>query len=134
VKRVVIVELFERFEAARDKLSKSEKKLSGIIYECGVDDKGFAVMRSKGEQALFGGFSTNEMKRKLNVPDNRPLADFLPTLAIKAKDFSAELTSHDAIDKYLQGQDQISKEHVDNNCYTANAQEPWSYAGKASCA
>ncbi len=78
---------------AREKLSKSEKKLSGIIYERGVDDKGFAVIRSKGDQALFGGFSTNDMKKKLNVPATRPLADFLPTLTIKAKDFATELTN-----------------------------------------
>lgn len=58
---------------AREKLSKSEKKLSGIIYERGVDDKGFAIIRSKGDQALFGGFSTNDMKHKLKIPDNRPL-------------------------------------------------------------
>ncbi|MFM9839573.1 MAG: DNA damage-inducible protein D [Cyclobacteriaceae bacterium] len=62
--------------AAREKLSKSEKKLSGIIYERGVNEKGFAIIRSKGDQALFGGFSTNDMKRKLLVPANRPLADF----------------------------------------------------------
>ncbi len=80
--------------AAREKLSKSEKKLSGIIYDRGVDDKSFALIRSKGDQALFGGFSTNDMKRKLSIPDNRPLADFLPTLTIKAKDFATELTSH----------------------------------------
>lgn len=101
--------------AARDKLSRSEKKLSGIIYERGVDDKGFAVIRSKGDQALFGGFSTNDMKRKLRIPDNRPLADFLPTLTIKAKDFATELTSHNVIDKNLKGELQISKEHIDNN-------------------
>jgi len=100
--------------AAREKLSKSEKNLSGI-YERGVDDKGFAVIRSKGDQALFGGFSTNDMKRKLNIPDNRPLADFLPTLTIKAKDFATELTSHNVIDKNLKGEKQISKEHIDNN-------------------
>src|SRR5258706_8414473 len=80
--------------SAREKLSNSEKKLSGIIYERGVDDKGFAIIRSKGDQALFGGFSTNDMKRKLGIPENRPLADFLPTLTIKAKDFATELTSH----------------------------------------
>jgi DNA-damage-inducible protein D len=73
---------------AREKLSNSEKKLSGIIFERGVDERGFAVIRSKGDQALFGGFSTNDMKRKLAIPDSRPLADFLPTLTIKAKDFS----------------------------------------------
>lgn len=77
---------------AREKLSKSEKKLSSILFERGVDEKGFAIIRSKGDAALFGGFNTNEMKRKLSVPDNRPLADFLPTLTIKAKDFATELT------------------------------------------
>lgn len=100
---------------AREKLSKSEKKLSGIIYERGVDDKGFAVIRSKGDAALFGGFSTNDMKRKLGVPANRPLADFLPTLAIKAKDFAVELTSHNVVEKDLKCDEAISKEHVDNN-------------------
>jgi DNA-damage-inducible protein D len=99
---------------AREK-SKSEKKLSGIIYERGVDDKGFAIIRSKGDQALFGGFSTNDMKRKLSIPDNKPLADFLPTLTIKAKDFATELTSHNVVDKDLKGESQISKEHIDNN-------------------
>jgi DNA-damage-inducible protein D len=101
--------------AAREKLSKAEKKLSGIIYERGVDDKGFAIIRSKGDHALFGGFSTNDMKRKLGVPGSRPLADFLPTLTIKAKDFATELTSHNVLEKDLKGDDAISKEHVDNN-------------------
>lgn len=100
---------------AREKLSKSEKKLSGIIYERGVDEKDFAVIRSKGDQALFGGFSTNDMKRKLQIPANRPLADFLPTLTIKAKDFATELTSHNVIEKDLRGENAIGKEHVDNN-------------------
>lgn len=100
---------------ARDKLSKSEKKLSGIIYERGVDDKGFALIRSKGDQALFGGFSTNEMKRKLMISDSRPLADFLPTLTIKAKDFATELTSHNVIEKNLSGTQQITGEHIENN-------------------
>ncbi|MDO3644920.1 DNA damage-inducible protein D [Mucilaginibacter sp. L3T2-6] len=101
--------------AAREKLSKSEKILSGILYERGVDGAGFAVIRSKGDQALFGGFSTNDMKKKLGVPAAKPLADFLPTLTIKAKDFANELTSHNVIEKDLNHQNQISKEHVDNN-------------------
>jgi len=101
--------------AAREKLSKAEKKLSGIIYERGVDDKGFAAIRSRGDHALFGGFNTNDMKRKLGVPGSRPLADFLPTLTIKAKDFATELTSHNVLEKDLQGGDAISKEHIDNN-------------------
>lgn len=100
---------------AREKLSKSEKKLSGIIYERGVDDKGFAIIRSKGDQALFGGFSTNDMKRKLGLPANRPLADFLPTLTIKAKDFATELTSHNVTEKDLKGESQITQEHIENN-------------------
>jgi DNA-damage-inducible protein D len=100
---------------AREKLSNSEKKLSGIIFERGVDERGFAIIRSKGDQALFGGFSTNDMKRKLAIPDNRPLADFLPTLTIKAKDFATELTSHNVVEKDLKGDGAISKEHVDNN-------------------
>lgn len=101
--------------AAREKLSKSEKKLSGIIYERGVDDKGFAIIRSKGDAALFGGFNTSDMKHKLKVPDSKPLADFLPTLTIKAKDFATELTSHNVIEKDLKGEQSISKEHIDNN-------------------
>jgi DNA-damage-inducible protein D len=100
---------------AREKLSKSEKKLSNIIYERGVDEKSFAVIRSKGDQALFGGFSTNDMKQKLMVPDSRPLADFLPTLTIKAKDFATELTSHNVTEKDMKGEQLISKEHIDNN-------------------
>ena len=101
--------------SAREKLTKSEKKLSGIIYERGVDDKGFAIIRSKGDQALFGGASTTHMKKKLGVPATRPLADFLPTLTIKAKDFATELTSHNVTDKDLKGEQQISNEHIDNN-------------------
>lgn len=100
---------------AREKLSQSEKKLSGIIFERGVDEKGFAIIRSKGDQALFGGFNTQAMKDKLAVPSGRPLADFLPTLTIKAKDFATELTSHNVTEKDLQGHEQISDEHVENN-------------------
>lgn len=100
---------------AREKLSKSEKKLSGIIYERGVDERGFALIRSQGDKALFGGFSTNDMKRKLAIPDTRPLADFLPTLTIKAKDFATELTSHNVVEKDLKGEYSISNEHIENN-------------------
>lgn len=101
--------------SAREKLSKSEKKLSGILYERGVDDKGFAFIRSKGDQVLFGGNNTQMMKKKLGVPDTTPLANHLSTLAIKAKDFANELTSHNVVDKDLKGVDKITKEHVDNN-------------------
>lgn len=105
---------------AREKLSKSEKKLSGIIYERGVDERGFAVIRSKGDHALFGGHTTNDMKHKLGVPDSRPLADFLPTLTIKAKDFATELTSHNVTEKDLRGDTAISGEHIDNNLAVRN--------------
>ena len=101
--------------SAREKLTKSEKKLSGIIFERGVDERGFGVIRSKGDQALFGGFTTGDMKRKLGVPESRPLADFLPTLTIKAKDFAAELTGHNVVDKDLKGETSITKEHIENN-------------------
>lgn len=101
--------------SAREKLTKSEKKLSGILYERGVDSASFALIKSKGDQALFGGFSTQDMKRKLGVPAARPLADFLPTLTIKAKDFANELTSHNVTEKDLKGEAPISKEHIDNN-------------------
>jgi DNA-damage-inducible protein D len=100
---------------AREKLTRSEKKLSGIPFERGVDERGFGAIRAKGDQALFGGRSTGDMKRKLAVPENRPLADFLPTLTIKAKDFATELTGHNVIDKDLRGEPSITKEHVDNN-------------------
>lgn len=100
---------------ARERLTKSERKLSGILYERGVDDKGFAMIRSKGDQVLFGGFTTQMMKQKLHVPDGKPLADFLPTLTIKAKDFANELTSHNVVEKDLKGQNAIGTEHVENN-------------------
>lgn len=100
---------------AREKLSKSEKKLSGIIYERGVNSKGFALIRSEGDKALFGGRTTLFMKKKLQVPASRPLADFLPTLMIKAKDFATELTSHNVVDKDLMGTNTIKEEHADNN-------------------
>lgn len=100
---------------ARGKLTGSEKKLSGIIYERDVDEKGFAFIRSRGDRALFGGKTTQDMKDKLGVPEGRPLADFLPTLTIKAKDFATELTSHNVVEKDLKGEQSISNEHVDNN-------------------
>lgn len=105
---------------AREKLSRSEKKLSGIIYERGIDNKSFALIRSEGDKALFGGKTTQFMKNKLGVPNTRPLADFLPTLLIKAKDFATELTSHNVVDKDLSGDQEITKEHIDNNSEVRN--------------
>ena len=105
---------WERLQA-REKLSLSEKTLSAIIYERGVDNQGFARIRSKGDKALFGGFSTDQMKDKLNIPKNRPLADFLPTITIKAKDFAAEITNFNIEKDDLKGEQKISQEHVKNN-------------------
>ena len=99
---------------ARAKLQETEKKPSGILYERGVNDQTFAVIRSKGDQALFR-LSTNMMKRKMGIPQTRPLADFLPTISIKAKDFAAEMTSVNVQTKDLQGEAAITREHVDNN-------------------
>ena len=99
---------------ARAKLQETEKKLSGILYERGVNDKTFAVIRSKGDQALFR-LSTNMMKSRMGMPQSRPLADFLPTISIKAKDFAAEMTSVNVQAKDLQGEVAITREHVDNN-------------------
>lgn len=99
---------------ARAKLQETEKILSGVLYERGVDDKGFGIIRSKGDQALFG-LSTALLKRKMNIPDKRPLADFLPTVSIKAKDFAAAMTAENVQIKNLTGQSAIEKEHVDNN-------------------
>lgn len=99
---------------ARTKLQETEKKLSGILYERGVNDKSFAIIRSKGDQALFR-LNTAMLKRKMGVPDSRPLADFLPTISIKAKDFAAEMTSVNVQSKDLKGERDITAEHEDNN-------------------
>jgi len=99
---------------ARAKLQETEKKLSGILYERGVNDMSFAVIRSKGDQALFR-LNTATLKRKMGVPASRPLADFLPTISIKAKDFAAEMTSMNVQTKDLQSETMIAKEHIDNN-------------------
>lgn len=108
------IEMVERLEA-RQKLSQTEKELSAALYEHGIDDQGFARIRSKGDQALFGGFTTIQMKRKLGVPEPRPLADFLPTITIKAKDFASEITHFNVKKEGLLGEEQISEEHIKNN-------------------
>lgn len=99
---------------ARTKLQQTEKHLSGVLYERGIDNKGFATIRSKGDQALFR-LNTAQMKRKMGVPVSRPIADFLPTISIKAKDFAAEMTNVNVQQKDLYGEGQISKEHIENN-------------------
>ena len=88
---------------------------SGVAYERGVDGEGFVRLRSKGDHALFGGYTTLDMKKKLGVPDKRPLADFLPTITIKAKDLAAEITSFNTKKNDLRGEPAITGEHVKNN-------------------
>lgn len=108
------ISLIERTEA-RGRLKESEKRLSQNIYERGVDDEGFGRIRSKGDKALFGGYTTQEMKEKLGIKENRPLADFLPTLTIAAKNLATEMTNYNVEEKDLQGEIAITDEHIQNN-------------------
>ncbi|CEN51807.1 Putative DNA-damage-inducible protein D (fragment) [Capnocytophaga canis] len=96
----------------RDKLKSAEKQLSQNIYQRGVDERGFGRIRSKGDTALFGGKSTEEMKKRLGVKSNRPLADFLPTLTIAAKNLATEMTNYNVENKDLYGESSITNEHV----------------------
>ena len=100
---------------ARERLRESEKTLSQNIYERGVDDAGFGRIRSKGDAALFGGHTTQVMKDKYGITKARPLADFLPTLTIAAKNLATEMTNHNVQQDDLQGEHAISREHVQNN-------------------
>lgn len=111
--------LHERLQA-RQKLSESETELSRNIYERGVDDEGFGRIRSKGDAALFGGKTTQSMKKSLGVPANRPLADFLPTVTIAAKNLAAEITNHNVGQNDLYGESAITSEHVQNNISVRN--------------
>lgn len=113
------VAYIERTEA-RGRLRESEKKLSQNIYERGVDDAGFGRIRSKGDTALFGGHTTQDMKQRLGVKDNRPLADFLPTLTIAAKNLATEMTNYNVEEKDLRGEAAITTEHVQNNSSVRN--------------
>lgn len=99
----------------RERLKASEKQLSRNIYERGVDDLGFSRIRSKGDTALFGGYTTEDMKKRLGIKSNRPLADFLPTLTIAAKNLATEMTNYNVEQKNLQGEEPITQEHVQNN-------------------
>lgn len=103
----------ERLEA-RKKLTETEKELSGVIYEQTGGNQNFALIRSKGDHALFGK-STQAMKAQWKVPDSRPLADFAPTIILKAKDFATEITIFNAKEKGMRTETAISNEHVTNN-------------------
>lgn len=100
---------------ARDRLRESEKALSQNIYERGVDDAGFGRIRAQGDAALFGGHTTQMMKDKYGIVQTRPLADFLPTLTIAAKNLATEMTNHNVMQADLQGERAIAQEHVQNN-------------------
>jgi DNA-damage-inducible protein D len=108
------IRLNERLQA-REKLAATETELSKNIYERGVDNKGFANIRSKGDWALFGGLTTSNMKKKLGIPENRPLADFLPTITITAKQLATEITNFNVKQHDLKGEAKITDEHVKNN-------------------
>jgi DNA-damage-inducible protein D len=100
---------------ARRNLSRSEKVLSGLIYERVEDERGIRRIHIKGDQALFGGVTTRAMKKRLAVPRGRALADFLPTITIRAKDFANEITNFGVKRRYLHTEAQIAREHVKNN-------------------
>lgn len=100
--------------SARKKLTETEKELSQVIFETTGGNQDFALIRSKGDQALFGK-STHAMKSTWNVPDNRPLADFAPTIILKAKDFATEITIFNTRAHQLGTERAISTEHITNN-------------------
>lgn len=108
------IQLMERLEA-REKLAATETELSKNIFERGVDNKGFANIRSQVDWALFGGLNTGAMKRKLGIKENRPLADFLPTITITAKQLATEITNFNVQKNDVYGETKISAEHVKNN-------------------
>jgi len=108
------MELILRLDA-REQLKESEKRLSQNIFERGVDNAGFGRIRSKGDKALFGGHDTEDMKNRLGIGKGRPLADFLPTLTITAKNLAAEMTNHNVESKDIYGEHNVTGEHVQNN-------------------
>ena len=101
--------------SAREKLVATETEMSKNIYERGVDANGFANIRSRGDWALFGGITTSNMKKKLAIPENKPLADFLPTITITAKQLATEITNYNVKQNDLKGEYSITGEHVKNN-------------------
>jgi DNA-damage-inducible protein D len=116
-KQEIIEQRLSEFEriTAREKLTQSEKILAGVVFERGVDQEGFARIKSKGDEVLFGGRSTREIKQKLEVPEKRALADFLPTVTVTAKQLANEMTSHNVKARDLRGEAPISSEHQQNN-------------------
>jgi len=107
--------LLNRRMQAHKKLKESETELSKNIYERGVDDSGFGRIRSIGDSALFGGKTTKQMKAIMQMPEYRPLADFLPTVTIAAKNLATEITNYNVEENDLNGEDSITHEHIQNN-------------------
>jgi DNA-damage-inducible protein D len=99
----------------REKLTLSEKLLSQLAFERGVDSAGFAFIRAKGDEAFFGGNNTQAMKEKLAVGKGKPLADYLPTVTIWGKGLATGITNHNMQTKNLEGTNQIAEEHITNN-------------------
>lgn len=108
------IRLQERLQA-REKLTASELELSKNIFHRGVDQQGIARIRFQGDRALFGGHGTQQMKDRLGVPASRPLADFLPTVTIAAKNLATEITNFNVKEQNLHGENKITQEHVTNN-------------------
>jgi DNA-damage-inducible protein D len=128
------IALSERLEA-RQKLTATETELSKNIYERGVDNQGFGRIRSKGDNALFGGYNTQEMKTKMGIPENRPIADFLPTITIKAKDLATEITNYNVKARDLYGEQPITSSILKiivkfGNCWAKAGLNPKSYLPK----
>ena len=96
-------------------IQRINQHTSRNIYERGVDDRGFGRIRSKGDTALFGGHTTEDMKLRLGIKSTRPLADFLPTLTIAAKNLATEMTNYNVEQKDLYGEPSITAEHIQNN-------------------
>ena len=104
----------ERIDA-REKLKITEKEFSNMAFSRGVDSKGIGEIRAKGDKALFGGRTTDEMKQKLGVQLKKPLADYLPNVTLKAKDLATAMTIEKTRQNNLSGKNQIRDEHVNNN-------------------
>jgi DNA-damage-inducible protein D len=104
----------ERIDA-REKLKITEKEFSNMGFSRGVDSKGIAEIRAKGDEALFGGKTTDEMKHRLGVSSKKPLADYLPNVTLKAKDLAAAITIEKTRQNNLYGKSEIREEHINSN-------------------
>ena len=100
---------------AREKLSETEKKFQGVLFEHDVDGPGIARIRSKGDKVFFGGNDTEDMKKRWKVPAKRPLADFAPEVVVAAKQFASAITTHNVKQNKLKGESSITNEHLTNN-------------------